>query len=103
MQTRWYNVGNYRRTLVGSDKTHEWFDPSNEEGVVAVCADLVDVWVTANRLREECAQYVLSLMITDLTTSSVELGVFDATNTTRARRAMIAEKCRAVCPQLRRV
>ena len=50
----------------------------------------------ANRLREECAQYVLGLMINDLTTSSVEVAVFDATNTTHARRALIQERCRDV-------
>lgn len=31
IHNRWYNVGNYRRTVVGSDLPNDWFDPLNSE------------------------------------------------------------------------
>jgi broad specificity phosphatase PhoE/predicted kinase len=78
-ETRVFNVGSYRRELVGSKKTHEFFDPENELGL-------------ADRKR------VAMLALDDLIAwarGPGQIGIYDATNTTRDRRAMIRERCEA--------
>ncbi len=78
-ETRVFNVGSYRREIVGSKKSHEFFDPANQEGV-------------ADRRR------VALLALDDLiawTNGIGQIGIYDATNTTRERRAMIRDRCEA--------
>jgi len=78
-ETRVFNVGSYRRELVGSKKMHEFFDPENADGL-------------ADRRR------VAMLALDDLIAWACgpgQIGIYDATNTTRERRAMIRERCEA--------
>eukprot|EP00698_Gefionella_okellyi_P015047 TRINITY_DN4216_c0_g1_i1.p1 TRINITY_DN4216_c0_g1~~TRINITY_DN4216_c0_g1_i1.p1 ORF type:complete len:482 (+),score=81.30 TRINITY_DN4216_c0_g1_i1:80-1525(+) len=78
VQNRWYNVGNHRRQVLGAGQPNEWFDPSNEE---------------ATRIRSNLALQVLDMMIDEMTNKGVEVGVFDATNTTLERRAELIRRC----------
>ncbi len=71
---RVFNVGNYRRERLGPAQPAAFFDPDNPEGfasrremALAALSDLVD-WVTAGKGR---------------------VAVYDATNATRERRALV--------------
>ncbi len=78
-ETKVFNVGGYRRELVGSKMSHEFFDPDNEHAV-------------SERRR------VAMLALGDLlswTRDRGQIGIYDATNTTRKRRAEIRERCEA--------
>jgi broad specificity phosphatase PhoE/adenylylsulfate kinase-like enzyme len=77
-ETRVFNVGTYRRELVGSQKSHDFFDPSNEEGL---------------RERVRVARLALDELLEWLARGG-QIAIYDATNSTRARRAMIRERCR---------
>jgi broad specificity phosphatase PhoE/predicted kinase len=77
--TRLFNVGNYRREHVGSRQAHGFFDPTNTDGV---------------RQRTEMAMLALNDMLHWFATGG-EVGIYDATNTTRERRRTILERCRA--------
>ena len=77
--TKVFNVGVYRRELVGSRKSHEFFDPDNTAAV-------------AER------RHVALLALDDLiswTRERGQIGIYDATNTTRKRRTEIRERCEA--------
>lgn len=76
-QARVFNVGGYRRREVGERMTHAFFAPDNEE---------------AQRARLEVALRALDDMCTWLRGAG-EVAVYDATNSTRARRKLIAERC----------
>lgn len=78
-RTRVFNVGNYRRARLGSRKDHSFFDPDNAE---------------ARAARAEVARIALDEML-DWFAQGGEVGVYDATNSTRARRAEVATRCRA--------
>ncbi len=76
-ETRVFNVGMYRRELVGSQKSHEFFDPENPEGAAA-------------RLK------VAELALEDLLgwiEEGGQIGIYDATNSTRARRKLLRDRC----------
>jgi broad specificity phosphatase PhoE len=77
--TRLFNVGNYRREHIGSLRRHEFFDPRNEEGA---------------RLRTDMALMALDDMLRWFAQGG-EVGIYDATNTTRERRGLIVERCQA--------
>ncbi len=77
--TRLFNVGNYRREHVGSQQMNPFFDPDNDEGV---------------RQRTGMALMALDDMVHWFATGG-EVGIYDATNTTRERRRLILERCRA--------
>lgn len=69
-ETEVFNVGMYRRQLVGSQKSHEFFDPHNEAAL-------------AERKR------VAMLALDDLiawTEAGGQIGIYDATNSTKERR-----------------
>ena len=76
-RTRAFNVGEYRRARVGAQLPHSFFDPDNPTGeearrVVAVAAlDDMVAWLTDHG----------------------QVGIYDATNSTRERRAMVHERC----------
>ena len=76
-RTRVFNVGEYRRARVGAQLPHSFFDPDNSPGeearrVVAVAAlDDMLAWLTDHG----------------------HVGIYDATNSTRERRAMVHERC----------
>ncbi|MBX7197613.1 MAG: 6-phosphofructo-2-kinase/fructose-2,6-bisphosphatase [Sandaracinaceae bacterium] len=76
--TRVFNVGNYRRARLGSQKDHHFFDPNNAE---------------ASAARAEVAQIALDDMIAWFVDDG-EVGIYDATNSTRERRKQVADRCR---------
>ncbi|KAF9116501.1 Fructose-2,6-bisphosphatase [Mortierella sp. AM989] len=81
-----FSVGNYRRKLFGSYQPHLFFDPTNPEG---------------ERSRAEAAHVALADMMAwfrtdqdqDQETSTAFVGIYDATNTTRARRNFLLQEC----------
>ena len=78
-ETEVFNVGSYRRDLVGSQKSHEFFDPDNADAL-------------AERRR------VAMIALDDLlawTEAGGQIGIYDATNSTRERRTIIRERCEA--------
>lgn len=77
LDTRVFNVGMYRRDLVGSQVNHSFFDPQNPEGL-------------AERMR--VARLALEDMLQWLDLGG-QIGIYDATNSTRERRAWISRTC----------
>lgn len=73
LKTEIYNVGNYRRKHIGAAQPAGFFDPSNREGV---------------RLRRQMASAALEEMMRALQ-GDVDIAVFDATNSSRDRRAWL--------------
>ncbi|XP_064295736.1 6-phosphofructo-2-kinase/fructose-2,6-bisphosphatase 1 isoform X4 [Phalacrocorax carbo] len=74
--TRVFNVGQYRREAVRSYKNYEFFRHDNEE---------------AMRIRRQCALAALRDVHTYLSSGEGQVAVFDATNTTRERRALLLQ------------
>lgn len=75
--TRLFNVGEYRRAKHGPHKNHAFFDPKNSDGMNA---------------RRTLALDALHDM-TSWLDGGGEVGIYDATNSTRERRAMIRQRC----------
>jgi broad specificity phosphatase PhoE/predicted kinase len=78
-RTQVFNVGFYRRQRIGSGQRHSFFDPRNEEGQEA---------------RREVALAALDDMIGFLRGGG-DIGIYDATNNTRERRALVHARCEA--------
>ena len=78
-ETRVFNVGDYRRRSLGSRHPASFFDPDNLE---------------AERARRDVAYEALHDMLQWLEVGG-QIGIYDATNTTRARRDLIRQECRA--------
>lgn len=78
-KTRTFNVGNYRRERLGTHQPHRFFDPANDEGRAA---------------RREVAMLALEDMLGWFAQGG-EVGIYDATNTTRERRSLVADRLRA--------
>src|SRR5687767_4473576 len=76
-QTKLFNVGNYRREHMGSQRTHEFFDPHNPEGV---------------KQRTQMALMALDDMLGWFAQGG-EVAIYDATNSTKERRRLIQERC----------
>lgn len=76
-ETRVFNVGAYRRELVGAQKSHDFFDPENLEG---------------SRERRRVAELALADMLRWMQ-SGGQIALYDATNSTRERRAWVREAC----------
>jgi len=74
--TRVFNVGEYRRQATEAYKNHEFFRPDNKEAMM---------------IRNKCALDALEDMCRWLTEDSGEVAVYDATNTSYARRQLIYE------------
>uniref|UniRef100_A0A8C6UVE8 6-phosphofructo-2-kinase/fructose-2,6-biphosphatase 1 n=1 Tax=Neogobius melanostomus TaxID=47308 RepID=A0A8C6UVE8_9GOBI len=72
--TKVFNVGQYRRQAVTTYKNFEFFKPDNEE---------------AMKIRKACASAALKDVATYFSKEQGQVAVFDATNTTRERRAII--------------
>lgn len=77
--TRVFNVGNYRRQKLGSQQPHGFFDPGNSEG---------------RAQRAEVAKLALEDLVQWMSEGG-EVGIYDATNTTRERRRAVEVRCRA--------
>ncbi len=76
-RTRVFNVGEYRRARVGAQMRHAFFDPDNPEGEGA---------------RKEVAMQALTDMVGWLEHDG-QVAVYDATNSTLQRRAMVRRRC----------
>ena len=79
--TKHYNVGKYRRDFVGSKCDSEFFDPANERAVAS---------------RTAVAKLAFEDMLTWMEKGG-HCGIFDATNSTPERRAMISDLARGRC------
>uniref|UniRef100_A0A8C8SXL9 6-phosphofructo-2-kinase/fructose-2,6-biphosphatase 1 n=1 Tax=Pelusios castaneus TaxID=367368 RepID=A0A8C8SXL9_9SAUR len=77
--TKVFNVGQYRREAVQTYKSYEFFQPDNQE---------------AMQIRRQCALAALKDVHTYLSHEEGQVVVFDATNTTRERRATILQFAR---------
>ncbi|KAJ2872971.1 Fructose-2,6-bisphosphatase [Coemansia aciculifera] len=75
---RVFNVGEYRRKLVGAQLDHSFFDPSNE---------------VATDQRLHCAVLALQDMFKWFEAMHNGVAIYDATNSTRSRRKMIVDEC----------
>ncbi|EME27879.1 6-phosphofructo-2-kinase/fructose-2,6-bisphosphatase [Galdieria sulphuraria] len=80
--TRVFNVGNYRRELVGASQPAQFFDPNNQEG---------------RQARWELAIKCLDDMIAWLKHQHGQVGIYDATNNTKERRKYVKERLEAEC------
>src|SRR5690349_17516088 len=69
---RVFNVGNYRRERLGSQKDHSFFDPENDD---------------ARAARREVAMECLDDMLAWMSDGG-EIGIYDATNSQSERRAL---------------
>lgn len=76
-EIRAFNVGSYRRAQLGSYHAHGFFDPDNPAGRAALLQ-------MAFAALDDMAAYLLD--------GSGEVAVFDATNSTRRRRKLVAER-----------
>jgi broad specificity phosphatase PhoE/predicted kinase len=76
-RTRVFNVGEYRRARVGAQLPHSFFDPDNPSGEQA---------------RRSVAMAALDDMVTWLGNDG-QVAIYDATNTTRERRAAVRARC----------
>jgi broad specificity phosphatase PhoE len=76
--TRVFNAGELRRTKLGAGQRAEFFDPDNEAGRRALEA-------IANEAFEELLRW--------LEREGSRVGIFDATNISRARRERIRKRC----------
>jgi broad specificity phosphatase PhoE/predicted kinase len=78
-RTQVYNVGSYRRARLGSHQRHSFFDPRNETGKAA---------------RLDVALAALDDMVRFLAEGG-DIAIYDATNSTRERRALVCARCAA--------
>lgn len=76
-ETAVFNVGNYRRATFGADVPASFFDPSNPEGVAA---------------RRKVALAALDDLQDWHQNRGGQIAIYDATNSTRVRRAVVAER-----------
>lgn len=77
-----FNVGNYRRQLLGSGQKSDFFDPTNE---------------AATQARVQMATSCLEDLLAWLAASDDHhVGIYDATNSTVSRRSWLAERCSEV-------
>ncbi|VDO80457.1 unnamed protein product [Heligmosomoides polygyrus] len=81
IKTKAFNVGDYRRKACDLVKEgdFEFFSPYNVKGT---------------QIREECARLAIEDMGEYLSSKQGDVAILDATNTTRARRRIIADYCR---------
>ncbi len=78
-KARVFNVGNTRRELFGAQVPHSFFDVDNPEGYAA---------------RRKAARSTLEELL-DWCEEGGQVAIYDATNTTKRRRAWVKEACEA--------
>jgi broad specificity phosphatase PhoE len=76
-------VGNYRRQMLGAMQPAEFFDPTN---------------AAAEEARKDVARIALNEMMEQLKADTVDIAIFDATNTTRDRRRWLSDSIAAAEP-----
>lgn len=76
--TEVFNVGSYRRKLLGAGQSHEFFDQTN---------------LISRKALNDVALHALEDMLRWISEDG-EVGIFDATNSTRARRKMVMDRCK---------
>jgi broad specificity phosphatase PhoE/predicted kinase len=76
-QTEVFNVGNYRREQFGAQVPASFFDPTNPDGLQS---------------RKQAAGVAMSDMLAWFAAGG-QIGIYDATNSTKKRRAWVAEQC----------
>ncbi|KAL7029317.1 hypothetical protein ACKWTF_006184 [Chironomus riparius] len=76
INTRVFNLGEYRRNVTNAYRNHDFFRPDNE---------------TAMMIRTNCAKHALEDVVNWLENEGGEVAVFDATNSTYERRKLIEE------------
>ena len=76
--TRVFNVGNYRRKLLGASQPADFFAPSNTAG---------------RKVLNDLAMQALEDMLEWLHEGG-EVGIFDATNSSKERRQVVEARCR---------
>ena len=81
--TKMYNVGDYRRQVIGNQVAHEFWNPNN-----------VTMFAKRKEIAEKCLEDAL------LGLSKHSCVIFDATNATMARRQMLRETVKAKDPQI---
>jgi broad specificity phosphatase PhoE/predicted kinase len=74
---RLFNVGNYRRDRHGAKQAHGFFDSANADAAAA---------------RRELAEHALRDLL-EWVQDRGRVGIYDATNNTRERRAWVAARC----------
>lgn len=72
-----FNVGQFRRNILGANQSADFFDHSNEAGLKA---------------RQQMADMAMSAMLKALA-GDTQVAIFDATNTNKARRKWILDSC----------
>lgn len=72
-----FNIGSYRRELVGAKTPASWFDSQNEHGI---------------KKRMELAEICMRDMKQWMIEGEGRIGIYDATNTTRSRREWIVKQ-----------
>lgn len=75
-----FNVGNYRRMILGAQQSAHFFDPNNEEGL---------------RARMELAIECMNDMLQWFSGGGL-VGIYDATNSTMKRRKIVKDRLEAV-------
>ncbi len=81
VEARVFNVGNYRRQHLGAQQPATFFDPDNRDGMAA---------------RRRMAEAAMEDMFAWLRPRGPgEVAIYDATNTTRARRDLVQAACEA--------
>ncbi|PWZ19604.1 6-phosphofructo-2-kinase/fructose-2,6-bisphosphatase [Zea mays] len=80
-ETRHFNVGKYRRLKLGANQSADFFRDDNPEGIEA---------------RNEVAALAMEDMI-DWMNGGGQVGIFDATNSTRKRRYMLMKMAEGNC------
>ncbi|MFT4975180.1 MAG: broad specificity phosphatase PhoE/predicted kinase [Myxococcota bacterium] len=74
-----FNVGNYRRSQVGSRVPHSFFDPDNSDGVAA---------------RRRAALDALGDLFRWFDEELGQIAIYDATNSTESRRESVLQRCK---------
>jgi 6-phosphofructo-2-kinase/fructose-2,6-biphosphatase 2 len=80
INTKVFNVGNYRRQLYGAHQEHSFFDPSNPIGI---------------QQRKEAASAALDDMLRWFEEDQGIVAIYDATNSTQQRRQWLNERLSA--------
>ena len=80
-----FNLGSYRRQLLGSFHSHDWFRPDNTEG---------------NKARQEMAEMALNDLLQWYQSDNGSVAIFDGTNSSKQRRQLIINRLKKAKPDV---